>query len=292
MITLARRERFVLYIMLGPAILGLLLFKVWPIVVAFWQSTLSFDFRRQATVFVGLRNYLEILSDPIVWDSAKVTLVFNLIINPLQVVLSFALALLVARPVRGIGMYRSLLMAPIATSITVTSLLWGLILNPSFGLANGLLSKLGIPPQPFLTSPSQALASIILLATWRGVGYWMIFFLAGLNEIPRTVFEAAAIDGAGRWSMLRYITIPLLKPVFAFVLVADTAVNFLMFAPPYVLTSGGPMGSTNLLMYEAYTRAFTYLDMGHGTALTSLLILIVLAIVLVQLRILRTQSGD
>src|SRR5690606_35264447 len=128
----------------------------------------------------------------------------------LQVVLSFALALLVARPVRGSGMYRPLLMAPIATSITVTSLLWGLILNPSFGLANGLLSKLGIPPQPFLTSPSQALASIILLATWRGVGYWMIFFLAGLNEIPRTVFEAAAIDGAGRWSMLRYITIPLL----------------------------------------------------------------------------------
>jgi multiple sugar transport system permease protein len=134
-----------------------------------------------------------------------------------------------------------------------------------------------------LTSPAQALGSIILIASWIGVPYWMIFFLAGLQDIPRTLYESAAIDGAGRWQAFWRVTLPLLRRTTTFVLVADTAANFLLFVPVYVLTQGGPTGSTDLLMYEVYRAGFIASDMGRAAALTVILLLATLVVVFLEL---------
>jgi multiple sugar transport system permease protein len=164
------------------------------------------------------------------------------------------------------------------------------MLDPQSGLVNGILLSVGLPAQPFLSSPSQALPSIILIASWIGVGYWMFFFLAGLQGIPPTLYEAAAIDGATPVRAFVHITLPLLRRVIAFVLVADTTANFLLFAPVYILTHGGPQGSTDLLMYEAYRSGFIGLDVGRATSITTILIGILLLVVGAQLVFFRSTE--
>jgi multiple sugar transport system permease protein len=193
------------------------------------------------------------------------------------------LALLVNRRFRGIGFFRSLYFIPVGISLAVASVVWGILLDPESGLVNSVLRSIGLPGQPFLTSPAQALGSIILIASWIGVPYWMIFFLAGLQDIPRTLYESASIDGAGRWQAFWRITLPLLRRTTTFVLVADTAANFLLFVPVYVLTQGGPTGSTDLLMYEVYRAGFIASDMGRAAALTVILLLATLVVVFLEL---------
>jgi multiple sugar transport system permease protein len=163
------------------------------------------------------------------------------------------------------------------------------ILDPYYGLANSLLSLFRIPPQPFLTSTHQALSCIVLLCLWRSAGYWMMFFLAGLQGIPEQIYEAASLDGVSSLQQLFRITLPLLMRTISFVLVSNTAFNFLTFAPVYILTQGGPIGATNLLMYESYKSAFMNLDMGRANAISSLLFLFILAISAIELRLTRTS---
>ena len=158
--------------------------------------------------------------------------------------------------------------------MTVTTVLWGLLFNPQGGLINAIFNIFRIPAQQFLTSPKQALYSVIIMISWKGVGYWMIFLLAGLQNIPQSINEASLIDGANRIQNFFFITIPLLKRVITFVVVADTVTNFLLFAPIYLLTKGGPAGSTNLLMYEAYTNAFVYANVNRAAAITTILLII------------------
>jgi len=225
------------------------------------------------------------------WHSLRVTVLFSLIINPAQTAAALGLALLVFRAGPGIGWFRTLFFLPMTVSIVITSLIWQLILDPHAGLLNSMIAAGGLPMQPFLTSPRQALPSIILMATWKGVGYWMVFVLAGLTQIPGDVFEAAGLDGAGTWQTFRSITLPLLRRVLAFVLVADTAVNFLMFAPVYLLTLGGPVGSTDLLMYETYKTAFRLLDMGRASAMAMVILTIMLLVAAIEMRLLRADYG-
>lgn len=286
--TLRRREAAVPYLLVAPAIAGLLLFRAYPIALAVWQSA------NQQTLeglqrFVGVANYLAVLTDPQFWNAARVTLVFNLITNPLQIALALVLALLVNRRLPGIALFRTAYFLPMTVSLAITATIWNLILNPELGLANGLLQRLGLPRQPFLISERQALASIIALATWKGIGYWMVFLLAGLQQIPAAIYEAASLDGASAWRRFGHVTFPLLRRVLAFVLVADTAVNVLMFVPVYLLTGGGPNGSTTLLMFHAYRAAFVFLDWGQATAISILILSVILAMTAVQLRLLRAE---
>jgi multiple sugar transport system permease protein len=275
---------------LAPALAGLLVFRVAPVLLAviggFFGTSLTGE-----TVFAGWENYQGLADDPEFWRSVRVTLLFNGIINPLQVALAFALALLMARPGPGVGPLRTALLLPITVSIALTSVLWNLLLDPGVGPANGLLRSLGLPPQQFFRSASQALASIIAMCTWRGVGYWMLFMLAGLASIPAEVNEAAMIDGAGPWRRMWHITLPLMRRTFAFVLIADTAANFLLFAPVYIITSGGPAGTTSLLMYEAYRSAFTLLDSGRSLAISTVILLIVGVVATLEMRLFRAEEG-
>ena len=154
---------------------------------------------------------------------------------------------------------------------------------------NSLLVAIGIPPQPFLTSDRQAMASVIAMVTWKGVGYWMVIFLGGLQAIPTVLREAARIDGASGWHYFWRVTLPLLMRTIVFVVVADTSINFLLFVPMYVMTQGGPSDTTTVLMFEIYRNAFVYFRLGYASAVSTVLLTVMLLVVFVQFRILRPQ---
>jgi multiple sugar transport system permease protein len=167
----------------------------------------------------------------------------------------------------------------------VSAVVWGVAFRPD-GPLNGVLHALGFGGLRWLTSPAQALPSIMLVVSWVGVGYWMMFLIAGLKEINPELYDAAAIDGARPWQRFRFVTVPMLRRQIAFVLVADTISNLLVFAPVQILTKGGPNGHTNLIMNDVFERAYTQGDAGAAGAETVLLALLALAIVIVQFRLL------
>ena len=276
---------------LAPALVGLVTFRFAPIVIAavgsFYGTTL-----RGESVFLGWRNYSELFVDPAFWSTISTTLIFNLIINPFQVVCAMCLALLVERPTRFVDVFRASFLLPMTVSIALTSIIWSIMLDPTLGPVNGFLRWAGLPAQGFFRSPDQALGTLIVVATWKGAGYWMVFLLAGLLSIPKDLYESAAIDGATRWQCFWRVTLPLMRRPLAFVLVADTAANFLLFAPIYIITNGGPNGATQLLMFEAYQAAFGHLNHGRSLAISTIILLIILAIALVELRLFRPPEGS
>ena len=247
-----------------PALIALVMLRLAPASVALFDSLFRTSLL-SGTTFVGLGNYLELFANPDFQNSIAVTLVFTVIVNPLQVAAAFLLAVLFTRKAAGSRFWRSLVILPIAVPPAVSAVIWSVIYRPD-GLGNGILAVFGIPPQSFLTSPEQSLMSIIVLLSWIGVGYWMMFLIAGINDVPGEYYEAASLDGASAWRQLWTITFPLVRRPLAFVLVADTVSNFLIFAPVQILTKGGPNGSTNLLMYDIFTRAYTFADVNKAQA--------------------------
>lgn len=281
--TRAKSPLFFVVALLTPALLGLVVFRLYPIALAISDS--FFNVFRGNQVFVGLDNYLSLVTDSTFWKSLQVTLWFNLLINPIQIALALGLALLYVQKFKGVTFYRILFLIPIGVSLPTAVIIWRIMLSPD-GLANGLLNIAGIPGQPWLTSESLALYSIIAIATWKGISYWMIFIIGGLQNISPEIYDAAKIDGAQPWQRLFFITIPLLRPTLLFVLVADVSINFLLFAPIFMITQGGPADSTNVLMYEAYKSGFIFGDMGRAMAIIVVVVAILLVIVGLQFRLL------
>lgn len=277
------REGYVAIWFLLPALAMLFLLRLWPLAGAIFTSTQAAGLGK--TGFVGLDNYARILQDPQFLGALKVTLLFTVIVNPLQIILALLFAVLLVQRIPAVGVWRSIIFLPAAVPQSVSAVIWGIVFRPD-GPLNGALKLLGIPPQPFLTSPGQSLASIIVIVSWVGVGFWMMFLIAGLKDIPRELYEAAEVDGAGRLRTFFNITIPQLRRPLLFVLVADTVANFLVFAPAQILTKGGPSGSTDLVMVEIFNKAFTTGDLTGATAGTVLLVLVVLAVVTLQFRLL------
>lgn len=286
---MTRVERWVPYLFLLPALLVLLVFRILPALAGFRETLYTNSLSGSERIFVGLENFTYLFDDPVFWKALRTTLLFSLVINPVQTTLALALGVLANQRVRGVTFFRSIYLLPVAVSLNVTCLVWGLMLDQNAGLINGILANLGIARQPFLTSADYAFGTVIGVASWKGVPFWMIFFLAGLQGIPATLLEAAAIDGANAIQSFFRIVLPLLRRVILFVLVADTVANFILFAPVYLLTRGGPELSTNLLMYEAYRRGFVYGDLGSSAAITSVLLLIVTVVVLVEFSFLRSE---
>lgn len=271
-----------------PALLSLLVLRLAPAGMALVDS-LSRTSLLGGTSFVGLGNYAELFGNPDFQNSIWVTLVFTVVINPVQIAVAFLLAVLFTKRAAGSKFWRSLVILPIAVPPAVSAVMWSVIYRPD-GLANAFLGILGIGEQPFLTSPQQALVSIMVLLSWIGVGYWMMFLIAGINDIPASYYEAASLDGATAWRQLWSITFPLLRRPLSFVLVADTVSNFLVFAPVQILTKGGPNGSTNVLMHDIYLRAYTFGDINKAQAEVVILVLITVAIVALQFRLLRSED--
>ncbi|MFD5296645.1 carbohydrate ABC transporter permease [Streptomyces mutabilis] len=276
---------------LAPALLTLLLLRLLPAAMAVVDSLRHHSLVDGTTRFVGLANYSDLFADPQFWQSVRVTLLFSLVINPLQVLLALVLAVLFNRRFAGVRFWRSLVFAPIAVPPAVSAVVWGILYRPE-GPLNALLGALGLPGQPFLTSPQQALYALIVLMSWVGVGYWMTFLIAGLQDIPQECYDAAAMDGANAWQRFAHVTLPLLRRPMSFVLVAATVSNFLVFAPVQLLTSGGPEGSTNLLMYDVFRRAYSVGDIHYAQAEVVLLVALTLAVVAVQYRLMQGKGEE
>jgi multiple sugar transport system permease protein len=270
---------------LAPAVVAVIVLRLWPALLAVHESLLA----PRATTY-SFENYTYIFSDPVFRNSVWITLLYSVIVNPLQIAIAVGLALLMNNKLPLTGFWRSAVVLPVAIPQSVSAVVWGVIYRPD-GLLNALLAEVGIGPQRFITSPDQALASIILVVSWIGVGYWMTFLIAGLQDIPAQLYEAATIDGANGWQKFRYVTLPQLRRPLTFVLVADTVANFLVFAPVQILTQGGPQGSTDLIMNEIYTRAFINGDPGSASAATVVLVLLVLVIVLIQFRLMSGRDN-
>ena len=271
---------------LAPSVFAVVLLRLWPAALSFRESLLV-----PGVEGYSFGNYVYLFNDPVFLDSILTTFLFLVIVNPLQVSCALALALLMNSAVPGISLWRTIVVLPIAIPPSVSAVVWGVGYRPD-GPINAVLQALGIEAQRFLTSPDQALTSIIVIVSWVGVGYWMTFLLAGLQDIPRALYEAAAIDGADRWQRFRYVTLPLLRRPLTFVLVANTVANFLVFAPIQILTSGGPEGSTNLIMNEIFARAYTAGDISSAHAATVVLVAIVLVIVVIQFRLMSKDASQ
>jgi ABC-type sugar transport system permease subunit len=286
-----RRTWLIAAAFLAPAVATILLIRIIPFLGAIWSTLhvrdgvgLLADER-----FAGLQNYVDLLADPLFQATLARTLVFNVIINPLQIALALAIAVLLTRRLPARGLWRMAVFIPCTIPLVGSSIAWGVALRAD-GPINGVLEFLGLPAQPFLTSPTQALASIMLIASWVGIGYWMIFLVAGINDIPDELYEAAALDGAGGWRSFWSVTLPMLRRPLLFVLVADTVANFVLFVPMQMLTDGGPQNSTTMLMFDAYRRTYTYSQPNQGATATVILTIIMLVIVFLQFRLLKEDK--
>ncbi len=287
-----KRQWMVPYLFLAPALIGTIAFKLYPIFIGFWESLIytSFSGGAEKRIFVWFENYQYLFDDKIFWKSLEITAFLTIIINPLQIAMSLGLALLLMRKSKFIRIIRSLYLLPIGIALPIATIIWGLMLDPNQGLINGLIGVFGIPPQPFLVSENQALWCIIAIATWKGVAFWMLFLLAGLEDIPKQYYEAAEIDGATPFQKFRYVTIPQLKRTILFVFVADTAANFVLMVPMIILTKGGPLQSTNVLIYEGYRSGFYYQDWGRSLSIITILTLITLIVIGLQLLFLSEKN--
>ncbi|MBU1306397.1 MAG: sugar ABC transporter permease [Alphaproteobacteria bacterium] len=286
--TRSRTPVLLIAALLAPALIGLVVFRLYPVALAISDS--FFNMARGQQVFVGLDNYLSLLTDSTFWKSMQVTFWFNLLINPIQIALALGLALLYVQQFKRVTLYRVLFLIPIGVSLPTAVIIWRIMLSQD-GLVNGLIGIGGVPAQPWLTSESLALYSIIAIATWKGISYWMIFIIGGLQTISPEIYDAARIDGVKPWQRLIFITIPLLRPTLLFVLVADVTINFLLFAPIFMLTQGGPADSTNVLMYEAYKSGFVFGDMGRAMAIIVVVVAILLVIVGLQFKLLSGREA-
>lgn len=276
--------RILPYLLLLPALAFILIFKIYPLIYCFIRG---FQYKGNWS----LKTFYALFTDSTFWSSLWVTLKLNIIMTPLQLVLSFVVALLVNKKVRGVGVFRSLFYLPVTVSMPVAAVIWSMIFSFNNGLANSMLSTFfGVQAQGFFNDAGQALWCIIALSTWKGCGYWMMFHLAGLKNINTSLYEAARMDGASSLQILFKITLPLLKKTALFVMVADTSINILLFAPMQLITKGGPAGSTNVLMYEAYKQAFKYGNYEKGAATTCVLVVLILIIVFLQFKLMKTEE--
>lgn len=278
-----RREIITAALFLAPILIALLLLRIYPAAQALVASL------EQVDGSIGIGNYEFMFSSDRFRNVLQVTLVFNLLINPIQIVAALALALLFTQKLPATRLWRTIAFIPTAIPFAISAIVWRVAFRPD-GPINAVLTEVGIPAQPFLLSEVQVLPSIILMASWVGVGYWMMFLIAGLNDVPSEYYEAAAIDGAGWWRRFWHITLPLLRRPLAFVLIADTVVNFLQFAPVQIMTGGGPEGASDLIMWSAYQQAFRFND--YPLAATHVVIVMLVMVLVVSLQFLMLRPKD
>lgn len=270
------------YVFISPFILGFCVWFVIPMLTSAWMSFHEFDFISPAR-FIVLENFSSMLQDDLFWQSLKVTAVYSFVSVPLGMVLSFALALLLNSKVKGIGIFRTIYYLPIVVPAVANAVLWAWMLNTDFGLVNLVLRSMGFQKVRWLIDPNLALPSLIMVSLW-GIGGAMVIYLAGLQGVPDVYYEAAEIDGAGRWARFRHVTIPLMSPVIFFNLVMGVIGSFQVFTAGYLITGGGPNNATLFYALQMYRVGFKYFKMGLASAMAWVLFFIILFMIVVIFR--------
>lgn len=269
-----------------PSLAGFLFFNGLPILGSLGLSLTEWDVLTPPR-FVGMANYLRLLRDPSFWHALRNTLYFVAGYIPLVMAGGLALALLLNQSVKGLAFFRAAFFLPVISSWVAVALLWTWIFNPRYGLANNLLGLVGIEGPAWLYDPAWAMPAVIITTAWKDLGFAMVLFLAGLQGIPREHYEAAAVDGAGRLQTFFRVTIPLLSPTTFFVLTISLINNFQVFDQVWIMTEGGPYGSTSVLVEQIYRNAFRYGRMGYASAISWVLFAVVFATSALQLRLQR-----
>lgn len=280
---LAAREAWEGYAFIALWIVGFVVFWAGPMVASLGLSFTSWNLLGPIQ-WAGVANYAKLLSEPIFWQSLKVTTIYALLAVPLDLACALGAAVLLNQKLRGIGWYRTLYYLPTIFPAVVTAVLWRWVFNPEIGLINGTLALLGIDGPMWLSSPQWALPAIVLMSVWT-IGSAMVVFLGGLQGVPEQLYEAAAIDGAGSWTRFWRITLPMLSPTLFFNCIVGMIGAFQVFTLPYIMTRGGPRYATYFYVLYLYESAFTFQEMGYASALAWVLFLIVVALTLVQFRL-------
>ena len=274
----------------GPAVIVIGLFFALPVVAAFVLSLTDFDLYALASLknlrFVGLDNYLDVLRTPLFWKSLFNTIYFVVVGVPVTLAASLGSAILLNSPTTRLkGCHRTLLFAPVVTTVVAVAVIWRYMFQTRYGLINYGLAHFGISPIDWLGDPHWSMPAIILFAAWKNFGYSMIILLAGLQGIPPELYEAARIDGASAWRQFLHITLPSLQPLLVLVAIITVAGYFQLFAEPYVMTMGEPLHSTYSALYLMYDQGFKWWNLGRASAIAFLLFLVIGAATVALLRI-------
>lgn len=271
---------------LAPSLLGLLIFIVLPIASSFWYAFHDWNLLSPPE-FIGLGNFEELLSDSAFWSALRYTLTFIVLYVPSAFALGLALALLLNQKLRGILIVRTASFLPVVASWVVVSLIWKWIFNPSYGLLNYSLSVIGIDGPAWLFEPNTAIVAMVITSIWKDVGYVALLYLGGLQNISETYYEAARIDGAGRWQLVRHITLPLLTPTMFFVLITLLINYFQMFEQVWLMPMPNSAAERQLevIVTEVVKNAFSYNRMGYASAMSWVLFALIFIITFIQLRL-------
>lgn len=274
---------------LAPSMLHLTVFVFTPIAFAAYLSLHRWDVVVPDIPFVGFENFREIASDPTFWNALKNTVVYTLNV-PIAMALSLGVALMMNRRLKGVAFLRALYFLPSVTSFVAIALVWMWIYHPTFGVANYVLGLFGVPPVQWLNSTTTAMVSVIIFSVWLSLGYQMVIFLAGLQGIPQELLDAARIDGANSWQRFWRVTLPLLKPTTFFILVTSVISSFQVFTSIYVMTGGGPVESTDVIVYHIYQAAWEELRMGYASAMSWVLFVIIMIATWIQFKIIGRET--
>ena len=276
----------VVALFLLPSLLPLLAFMVIPMVASLGLTAFEWNLIRPPQ-FTGLDNFSRLVGDPSFHAAVLHTLQFLLGYLPLVMVGGLALALALNQSLRGLAIFRTAYFLPVVTSWVVVALMWKWLLNPGSGIVNWALGLVGISGPGWWTEPAWAMPSIILASAWKDLGFVMVIFLAGLQAIPNDYYEAASVDGAGRWHRLRHVTLPLLSPATFFVLIISLINGFQVFDQVWVMTGGGPAGASSVVVTEVVRNAFSYGQFGYAAAMSWVLFAAILLVTLFQFRLQR-----
>lgn len=276
-----RQDALAAAVLLLPSLIGFLVFMVGPTIGSFVISFADWNLLRPPS-FVGASNYRELSRNPVFWKTLGNTAGYVFVKVPLNMALSLLLAAVLNHRIKGRNLFRTVLFLPMVASSVSVALIWQPLFDPTVGYLNRILSVGGLGPYPWLLSPRWAMPSVILVALWKEMGYYMVMFLAGLQAIPATTYEAATIDGAGAVQKFLRITVPLVSPTTFFVLVTSIIGSFQIFDLTTVLTGGGPANATNTLIMYVYQAGFQFFRMGYASAVAYVLFAIVLVVTFAQ----------
>ena len=285
-----RAETLTGWLLVLPAMLGFALFYAVPTVRAVGISFTDWNLLREPR-FVGLDNYAEMLTDDKFWNGMKLAAYYALLNIPLQTALGLGLAVAMDRLTKSLFV-KSVVLLPYLLSNVLVALVWLWMLDPVMGIVNHGLTAVGLERQPFFGGIDQALLTVAAVNVWRHMGLVAMLFLAGLQNIPRTLYEAAALEGASEWQMFRRVTLPLLRPVMVFVLVTSVTGSFQIFDTVVVTSNGGPLDATRVIVHYIVQNAFTFYKMGYASAMSMVLALAMLAYTVLQMRVMRADESD
>jgi len=271
------------WLYISPFIIGFLLFYAGPMIFAAYISLTEWPVLGKPE-FVGLLNFENMLSDDLLWESLRLTIVYTLIVVPLNVIVGLFLAILLNQKIRALSFFRTLFYIPSVITGVAVSILWWTVFNTEYGLLNSLLQEIGIPAIPWLTHTKWVLPAFIIISLWQ-VGGGVIIYLAGLQGIPTELYDAASIDGAGSWSRFRRITLPMLSPVLLFTLVLGIIGTFQSFTNALIITNGGPSNASLFYVLYIYRNAWAFNRMGYAAAMSWLLFVVILVVTIIVFRL-------